>query len=207
ALPVLLVVVDEDGHVRPCARVLDPAQAPRPLRLLVDRGIERLAVEDEHDRDEMRPSVRVDRREPRHARLRQYSRLVHLGVTLPTFGAGSSPDGIRRVADAAEELGFDSVWTTEHIVVGPEGVNPYGRVYDPFVTLGWISGWTERIGLGTSIVLLPLHSPFHVAKEVATLPDISPGRLTLGVGMGWHRDEFEFMDRPVAGRGPRGGAE
>jgi alkanesulfonate monooxygenase SsuD/methylene tetrahydromethanopterin reductase-like flavin-dependent oxidoreductase (luciferase family) len=56
---------------------------------------------------------------------------VHLGVTLPNFGAGSSPDGIRRSVELAEELGFDSVWTTEHIVVGPEGVDPYGRVYDP----------------------------------------------------------------------------
>jgi len=124
-------------------------------------------------------------------------------VILPNFGAGSSPDGIRRVADAAEELGFDSVWTTEHIVVGPEGVNPYGRVYDPFVTLGWISGWTERIGLGTSIVLLPLHNPFHVAKEVATLQELSGGRVTLGVGVGWHRDEFDFMGMPFEGRGRR----
>jgi probable F420-dependent oxidoreductase len=128
---------------------------------------------------------------------------VHLGVILPNFGAGSSPDGIRRAAEAAEELGFDSVWTTEHIVVGPEGVDPYGRVYDPLVTLGWIAGWTERVGLGTSIVLLSLHNPYHLAKEVATLQEISGGRFTLGVGVGWHRDEFEFMGVPFEGRGRR----
>jgi probable F420-dependent oxidoreductase len=128
---------------------------------------------------------------------------VHLGVILPNFGAGSSPDGIRRAAEAAEELGFDSVWTTEHIVVGPEGVDPYGRVYDPFVTLGWVAGWTERVGLGTSIVLLPLHNPFHVAKEAATLQELSGGRFTLGVGVGWHREEFTFMGVPYEGRGRR----
>jgi alkanesulfonate monooxygenase SsuD/methylene tetrahydromethanopterin reductase-like flavin-dependent oxidoreductase (luciferase family) len=61
---------------------------------------------------------------------------VHLGVILPNFGARSTPDGIRRTAERAEELGFDSVWTTEHIVVGPEAVNPYGRTYDALVTLG-----------------------------------------------------------------------
>jgi probable F420-dependent oxidoreductase len=129
---------------------------------------------------------------------------VHLGVILPNFGAGSSPDGIRRVAETAEELGFDSVWATEHIVVGREAVDPYGRVYDPLVTLGWIAGWTTRIGLGTSIVLVPLHNPFHLAKEVATLQELSRGRFTLGVGMGWHRDEFDFMGIPFEGRGRRG---
>src|SRR2546430_10429732 len=115
----------------------------------------------------------------------------------------ASPSAIRRVAELAEELGFDSVWTTEHIIVGPEGVDPYGRVYDPLVTLGWIAGWTQRIGLGTSIVLVPLHNPMHLAKEVATLQELSGGRFTLGVGIGWHRDEFEFMGVEFEGRGRR----
>jgi probable F420-dependent oxidoreductase len=128
---------------------------------------------------------------------------VHLGVILPNYGTGSSPDAIRGVAELAEELGFDSVWATEHIIVGPEAVDPYGRVYDPLVTLGWIAGWTERIGLGTSIVLVPLHNPIHLAKEVATLQELSGGRVTLGVGMGWHRDEFEFMGVEFEGRGRR----
>jgi probable F420-dependent oxidoreductase len=126
---------------------------------------------------------------------------VHFGVILPNFGSGSSPDRIRAVAQAAEDLGFQSVWTTEHIVVGPDGVDPYGRVYDSLVTLGWIAGWTERVGLGTSIVLVPLHNPFRLAKEAATLQELSGGRFTLGVGMGWHRDEFEFMGVPFEGRG------
>jgi probable F420-dependent oxidoreductase len=129
---------------------------------------------------------------------------VHLGVILPNFGLDSTVEGIRRTAELAEELGFDSVWTTEHLIVGEEAVNPYGRVYDPLVTLGWIAGWTERIGLGTSIVLAPLHHPVHLAKEVATLQELSGGRMRLGVGMGWHRDEFDFMGVPYEGRGRRG---
>jgi probable F420-dependent oxidoreductase len=129
---------------------------------------------------------------------------VHFGVILPNYGEGSSPDGIRRVAEAAEELGFDSVWTTEHIVVGPEGVDPYGRVYDPLVTLGWIAGWTQRIELGTSVLILPLHNPFHVAKQAATLQELAGRRVMLGVGMGWHRDEFDFMGVEFEGRGQRG---
>jgi probable F420-dependent oxidoreductase len=129
---------------------------------------------------------------------------VHLGVILPNYGAGSNPAAIRRTAELAEELGYDSVWTTEHIIVGPEGVDPYGRVYDPLVTLGWIAGWTERIGLGTSIVLVPLHNPMHLAKQAATLAELRPGGVMLGVGMGWHTDEFEFMGVEFEGRGRRG---
>ncbi|MGH3133710.1 MAG: TIGR03619 family F420-dependent LLM class oxidoreductase [Gaiellaceae bacterium] len=129
---------------------------------------------------------------------------MHLGVILPNFGEGSTRDGIRRVAEAAEGLGFDSVWATEHLIVGPEGVDPYGRVYDPLVTLAWIAGFTERVGLGTSIVLAPLHHPIHLAKEAATLQELSGGRVRLGVGMGWHEDEFDFMGVPFRGRGRRG---
>jgi probable F420-dependent oxidoreductase len=129
---------------------------------------------------------------------------VHFGVILPNYGTGSSSEGIRRFAEVAEDLGFDSVWATEHIIVGPEAVNPFGRVYDPIVTLGWIAGWTERIGLGTSIVLVPLRNPMHLAKEVATLQELAGGRFTLGVGMGWHKEEFEFMGVEFEGRGRRG---
>jgi probable F420-dependent oxidoreductase len=129
---------------------------------------------------------------------------MHFGVILPNYGRDASPDAIRRTTELALECGFDSVWTTEHIIVGPEGVDPYGRVYDSLVTLGWIAGWTEELGLGTSIVLVPLHNPMHLAKEVATLQELSGGRFQLGVGMGWHKDEYDFMGVPFKGRGRRG---
>ena len=129
---------------------------------------------------------------------------LHLGVILPNFGEGSTPSEIRRVAEAAEELGFDSVWATEHVLVGPEAADPYGRVYAPLVTLGWIAGLTERVLLGTSIVITPLHHPIHLAKEAATLQELSGGRLLLGLGMGWHEDEFRFLGIPFSGRGRRG---
>jgi len=128
---------------------------------------------------------------------------VHLGVILPNFGLDSNVERVRRGVELAEELGFDSVWTTEHIIVGAEGVDPYGRVYDPLVTLAWIAGWTERVRLGTSIVLVPLHHPIHLAKEAASLQELSGGRFTLGVGVGWHKDEFDYMGVEFAGRGRR----
>ena len=124
-------------------------------------------------------------------------------MILPNYGEASSPAAIRRIAAAAEELGFESVWATEHIIVGREAVDPYGRVYDPLVTLGWIAGWTGRIGLGTSIVLVPLHNPMRLAKEVATLRSSPAAASRLGVGMGWHKDEFDFMGVEFKGRGRR----
>jgi probable F420-dependent oxidoreductase len=128
---------------------------------------------------------------------------VHVGVILPNYGEHASPAGVRAVAEAAEELGYDSVWATEHIIVGPEGVDPYGRVLDPLCTLSWIAGFTERVAVGTSIVLVPLHHPIHLAKEAATLQELSGGRLRLGIGMGWHEDEFRFMGVEFRGRGRR----
>ncbi len=124
-------------------------------------------------------------------------------MILPNFDRHASSDGVRAVAEAAEELGFDSVWATEHIIVGPEAVEPYGRALDPLCTLSWIAGYTQRIGLGTSIVLVPLHHPIHLAKEAATLQEFSGGRLRLGVGVGWHEDEFRFMGVPFRERGRR----
>lgn len=129
---------------------------------------------------------------------------MHFGVILPNYGLDASTDAMRRTAELAEELGFDSVWATEHVIVGPEARDPYGRVYEPFTTLGWIAGWTERLRLGTSIVILPLHNPIEVAKQAATLQELSGGRFTLGVGMGWYQPEFEFMGMPFNGRGRRG---
>jgi probable F420-dependent oxidoreductase len=128
---------------------------------------------------------------------------VHLGVILPNFGERATPDAIRSTAEAAEELGFDSVWVTEHILVGREAATLYGRVYAPLVTLGWLAALTERVALGTSIVILPLHHPVHLAKEAATVQELSGGRLLLGVGLGWHEDEFGSLGVPFRRRGRR----
>jgi probable F420-dependent oxidoreductase len=128
---------------------------------------------------------------------------LHLGATLPNWTDSASPDAIRRIASAAEEHGFDSVWATEHVILGPEAAERYGLVYEPWVTLGWIAGGTERVELGTSILIVPLHSPMRVAKQVASLWELSGRRVRLGVGAGWHEDEFRFMDVEFAGRGRR----
>ena len=132
-------------------------------------------------------------------------RAVHLGVILPNYGARivSGRDSACRFGrgGARLRLGLDD---GAHRGRPGRAADPYRRVYDSLVTLGWIAGWTERIGLGTSIVIVPLHNPFHLAKQAATMQELSGGRLMLGVGMGWYEREYETMGVEFEGRGRRG---
>src|SRR5258708_34760377 len=94
----------------------------------------------------------------------------------------------------AEELGFDCVWASEHHF-SPDAWNP-----SPFTFLGAVAARTERVRLGTYVLLLPLHNPLRVAEDVAGLDNISGGRVDLGVGIGSAPNEFKTFGIPVAGR-------
>lgn len=128
---------------------------------------------------------------------------LEIGIVLPNYGSHASVDGMARVAEAVEELGFDSVWVTEHLLVDEEYADPYGKVLEPLNCLSWLAGRLERVQLGTSIVLLPLHHPVHLAKEAATLQQLSGDRLKLGLGVGWHEPEFRFLGYGFDDRGRR----
>ncbi len=118
---------------------------------------------------------------------------MHLGVCLPNYGRASSPEALRQVARAAEDLGFDSIWTTDHVLVPEAYDEPYGRIFETWTTLAYIAGQTRRVRLGTSILLLGLRNPVLVAKQAATLDQLSGGRLILGIGAGWLAREFENL--------------
>lgn len=118
---------------------------------------------------------------------------MHIGICLPNYGRASSPEAIRAVAQAAEDLGFDSLWTTDHILVPEAHYEPYGRIFETWTTLSHVAGLTQRIRLGTSILLLGLRNPVLVAKQAATLDQLSGGRLILGIGAGWLAREFENL--------------
>jgi probable F420-dependent oxidoreductase len=114
------------------------------------------------------------------------------------------PDGEGELDDAlqaavkAEELGFDHVFASGHAVAGDLGITP-----DPLVLLAAIAGATRRIGLVTSVLVLPLYNPVVVAHQTATLDRLSGGRFTLGVGTGWDTEEYAAVGVPFAGRGRR----
>ncbi|MDP9022601.1 MAG: TIGR03619 family F420-dependent LLM class oxidoreductase [Actinomycetota bacterium] len=128
---------------------------------------------------------------------------VEIGIVLPTYGAHASPEGVLTVARAAAELGFGSVWASEHLLVGPEVPDRYTQVFDPLTTLGWVAGQVADVALGTSILILPLHNPVEVAKEVASLQQLSGGRVRLAVGVGWYEREFSFLGHRFDDRGDR----
>jgi len=120
----------------------------------------------------------------------------------------SEPEPLARVARAAEEAGLESLWTGEHVVlpdpqVPPSPVPPEGRMLDPAVALAYAAAVTERIGLGTGIIILPQRNPLVLAKEMASLDVLSGGRLMLGVGVGYLQPEFDALGIPMEDRARR----
>src|SRR5437763_1036585 len=128
---------------------------------------------------------------------------MQFGIHLPHAGEQSTPALIRRFARQAEDLGFADVWVSEHIIV-PRNKFPRSPLfYDPVLTLTWVAAVTERIRLGTSVLVLPMRHPLPLAKELATLHNLSDGRLILGVGVGWLEPEFAALGAPFHERGRR----
>ena len=129
---------------------------------------------------------------------------MRIGIHLPHIGRKAGPEAIRRAAIQAEELGFADVWTSEHIII-PKGAPypPSALFYEPVLTLTWAAAFTSRVGLGTSVLVLPMRHPLPLAKELATLQNLSEGRLILGAGVGWMAAEFTALGVPFRERGRR----
>jgi probable F420-dependent oxidoreductase len=129
---------------------------------------------------------------------------MRLGIHLPHIGRKAGPEAIRRAAVQAEALGFADVWASEHIIVPRGAAYPPSPIfYDPVLTLTWAAAATRRVGLGTSVLVLPMRHPLPLAKELATLQCLSEGRLILGAGVGWLAAEFAALGAPFAERGQR----
>ncbi len=129
---------------------------------------------------------------------------MQFGIHLPHIGRKAGPDSIREAAMQAEQLGFDDVWVSEHIIV-PRGASypPSPSFHDPVLTLTWAAAFTQRVRLGTSVLVLPMRHPLPLAKELATLQNLSRGRLILGAGVGWMEAEFAALGVPFRERGRR----
>src|SRR5256886_7266944 len=129
---------------------------------------------------------------------------MRLGIHLPHIGRKAGPEAIRRAAVQAEELGLADVWASEHIIVPKSAPYPPSPLfYDPLLTLTWAAAVTERVRLGTSVLVLPMRHPLPLAKELSTLHNLSGGRLILGVGVGWLEAEFAALGAPFHQRGRR----
>ena len=140
---------------------------------------------------------------------------MHIGLALPQMGHLADPVATRRIAGLAEELGYDSLWTIDRLLAPVRPRSPYPgtldgalpaiqrRVLDPLVSLTLAAAVTERVRLGTDVLVAPLYPPALLARTLATLDAVSAGRLVVGLGIGWSVDEYEAVGAPFERRGER----
>ena len=141
---------------------------------------------------------------------------MRVGLFLPSVSPTATPEYLAVYAQTAEAAGFASIWIGEHVVFLDEYASKYpyaedGRLSLPsdagllelFTTLTYLAAVTERIRVGSAVCLVPQRNPVYTAKEVATVDWLSGGRLDLGIGIGWLREEFEALDAPFEQRAAR----
>jgi len=129
------------------------------------------------------------------------SSTVEIGLAMQNFvahPASPSPSSLMRYADEAESLGFDSLWVWDHLLLGTANAFP---VLDSLSLLAALAVRTERIKLGTGVLVLPLRNPVELAKTTSTIDHLSNGRLILGVATGWYQKEFAAAGVPFHRRG------
>ena len=141
---------------------------------------------------------------------------MKVGIYLPQVGGVASPENITRVARSVEANGFDSLWTFDHVVLRPDQGSDYpysedGRFLvpaevpflEPLTLMTYAAAVTERVELGTAVLVAPMRAPVLHAKIMATLDHLAGGRLILGAGVGWWKEEFEALSMPFDRRGAR----
>lgn len=139
---------------------------------------------------------------------------MQIGGHLPSFGAVATREAVLGLARRMEALGYDSLWVSDHVVIpweirsrypysatGAFPLPPTSDWLEPLTTLALVAGATERILLGTSVLVVPHRHPILTAKMAATLDRLAPGRVILGVGAGWMREEIELFGVPYGKRG------
>src|SRR5215469_189734 len=108
---------------------------------------------------------------------------MRFGVTLPNYRRLANADSIQHVAERCEELGFDSLWVTDHVVIPEAYRELFGAtIYDPISVLAFVAARTHRIELGSAVLVIPYRNPVVVAKQLATIDNLSNGRVVLGAG-------------------------
>ncbi len=143
---------------------------------------------------------------------------MKFGLMFANAGPFAYPESLAHLAQTAEEVGIESIWTVEHVVVpvGYRSAYPYSSsgkmpgpenapLPDPVVPLAFAAAITKKLRLGTGVMILPQRHPVYVAKEIATLDVLSNGRALLGVGIGWLEEEFQTVGVPFKERAPRTG--
>jgi probable F420-dependent oxidoreductase len=126
---------------------------------------------------------------------------MRFGFVLPNLiSPVANATALVTTARLAEDVGFDSIWATDHILM-PLEFPRYGKGTEAITTLAYLTGVTRRVGLGLSVLVLPMRNPLIVAKELATLMHLSGRELLVGVGVGWNRQEYDYLNVDFTRRG------
>jgi probable F420-dependent oxidoreductase len=140
---------------------------------------------------------------------------MRISFAIPNIGPVATPEGVSKVAQRAEALGYDNLWTIERLLwpvkpqtpypVTPDGSLPeqYKHALDPLETLTFAAAQTKKIGLGTSVLDIPYYNPAMLARRLTTLDYLSNGRVRLGLGLGWSKDEMDAAGASMKERGAR----
>jgi len=136
-------------------------------------------------------------------------RPMHFGISLPGRGPLATPDALVKLAEKADALRFSSLFVTDHVVIptsysSPYPYSPTGKFagdwtngyLEPLALMSFLGGVTTRIRLGTSVLVIPYRNPVVTAKMLATLDVMCGGRVILGAGVGWLKEEFEVLGAP-----------
>ena len=126
---------------------------------------------------------------------------MRFGVCVPQSGRFLAADAQRQMAVELEAMGYDSIWTSDHVIVPVgEGYVPE-LMHEPLALLAWLAAVTERVTIGVSVLVLPYRDPVFTAKFLASLDVLAGGRLALGVGAGWLKPEFDALSADYERRG------
>jgi probable F420-dependent oxidoreductase len=128
---------------------------------------------------------------------------MEVHVALPTYGDDCSASRVLEYGIAVEELGFDGIASTDHLIVPPGNPERFEKVLEAITVLAALATRTRRVKLVTAVIVLPMRSPFVVAKQIATVDQFSGGRVILGLGAGWNEEEFNILGADFHTRGRR----
>src|SRR5213593_2471418 len=128
---------------------------------------------------------------------------MKLGVCVPNYGETCSVEALRTVAAEAEKQGYDSIWCTDHVLMPKNSGTPYEKVFESVTTLAYLAATTNRLRLGISSLITPMRNPVVVAKQLATIDNLSNGRLILATSAGWNETEFSHLGSNFHNRGKR----
>jgi probable F420-dependent oxidoreductase len=128
---------------------------------------------------------------------------MKFGLVLPNYGPQASRFAIIDSAIAAENNGFDSVWLTDHLALPETDGNVFGHIYESITTMSYLAASSRTIKLGLSTLVLPQRNPIEMAKSLATLDNLSGGRIIVSVGIGWSKGEYQNLGYDFHSRGIR----